>query len=129
MDLDVRSRLTMKINCPCCSNRFKFLDLYLFRLKGYKIQCNKCGREYHLNGCIDASGLLLIAVLLCCTLALTGLIVQLVSEYFVIADIVEILIITFILVLILAVIIYGHPAYLVWYMKKMYQKDVNDDKQ
>ena len=110
----------MRINCPHCGNKFRFLDLYLFRLKGYQIKCRKCGTIFQLAGYIDQLGILLFAFLAMGFLAMFGFIFKTISKHFEFSSTVEALIITFMIVLILAFIIYGHSAYLAWNIRRKY---------
>ncbi len=118
----------MRLNCPDCNHKFRFLDLLLFRLKGYKIECKKCGELYRLDGHIDQLGILLLAILTMVFLAILGGFFKLLSNYLIFPPVVEIVIIFFIIIFLSFFVLLGHPAYLVWNIKKKYQRSEKKQK-
>jgi len=114
----------MRLNCPYCNKKFRFLDLFFFRLKGYKIKCINCSHVFNLPGRIDQFGIILFALLAMGLVVLFGIIFKTISNYFPFSDTVEMIIIAFIIVFVSIFIIYGHPVYLVWNIRKKYEKDV-----
>ena len=116
-------RNSMSINCPKCSNRLKFLDLYLFRLKDYQIKCKSCGSAYEITWTADVLGILIILLMAIALMMLSALFFKTLSAFISISDAVELVIIIFFLALISIVMIYGHAAYLGAYIKKKYGKE------
>ena len=113
----------MRLKCPICDHKFRFLDLYLFRLKDYKIECKKCGQSFKLDGHIDQFGIVLFAILAMIFLALFGVFFKSLSNYFVFSPFAKALIIALIIIFISFFVVYGHPAYLVWNIRKKYRKN------
>ena len=117
-------RLSMRLNCPHCNKKFRFLDLFLFRLKGYNIKCIHCNNEFKLPGRIDQFGILLFALIAIGLVLFFGAIFKFISNHFSFSSIVDMVIIAFIILIVSIIIIYGHPYYLVWHIRKKYLKNV-----
>ena len=118
----------MRLNCPKCNKRFRFLDLYLFRLKDYKIRCIHCSSEFKMPGRIDQLGILLFAMIAIGLVLLFGGIFKTISNYFSFSNTADLIIIAFIILIISILIIYGHPAYLVWHIRKKHLKTDGENK-
>ena len=121
----------MRLTCPNCNHKFNLLDLHFFRLKDYQIKCRKCGSIFKLDGHIDQFGIVFFAIIAMILLALIGLLFKFLSAYFVFSPLVKVVVIVFIITLLSLVVIYGHPAYLVWNIRKKYRKrhDMEDRSQ
>jgi hypothetical protein len=122
MDLVVWRRRTMRLNCPGCGYKFRFLDLYLFKLKDYQIKCRKCDRVFKLDGHIDQFGIIYFALLAMILLVLIGVFFKVLSNHFIFSPFVKKVIIAFIIIFISLFVIYGHPVYLVWNIRRKYRK-------
>ena len=113
----------MPLNCPSCNHKFKFLDLHFFRLKDYQIKCRKCGQVFKLDGRIDQFGIVLFAIVAMIFLALSGVFLKSLSNYFFFSALTKGLIITLVIIFISFFLVYGHTVYLVWNIKKKYRKN------
>ena len=111
----------MPLNCPNCGEKFKFLDLYFFRLRYYQIKCKKCGSAFKLDGHIDQFGIIYFAIIAIILLILIGVIFRAISDYFILSPFVQHTFIVFIIIFISVFVIYGHAALLVWSIRRKYR--------
>ncbi len=116
----------MYLNCPQCTDRLRFFDLWLLRLKNYQIQCKHCRRIFKISRGVDFIGTLLVflggALLFFAIVELLGAIQYLTSTTT--GGFVPIIL----LGIIVPFIICGHVMFLGWHIKRTYEQESKEGK-
>jgi len=114
----------MSIACPHCDAKLRFGDLYLFRLRNYRVKCQTCGTIYTVPIALDVLGIVLVVSVCSAIFGLAGYALRLIRKYYyVLSGTSEALVIGILLFLAMGIIVYGHPYFIGWHIRKKYRED------